>query len=489
MIHSVEIYLTESLSEKVRDNYHTVLLAKNMEGIKELNKLVSMSCQEDHFYYTNRISFDEFLNISPNIITTSACLASPLNKLPQDHPRYMELVGRYDYLEIQPHIHPEQIEYNKKLYDLSKKTGKPLIVGTDTHSSSKYKAKCRDVLLSAKHKKYDDDGFDLTFKTYDELVSMFRMQNAIPEDAWMQALENTNIMADSVDNFELDMSVKYPILYGSREEDDRVYTELVYSKFAEKLANGIIPKEQKESYESAIIDELEVLRKLGMMGFMLCQSELVSWARDNGMAIGTARGSVGGCRVAYLTDIIDMNPEQWGTIFSRFANPNRIEVGDIDIDCVDTDRPAIFNHIVEKFGERKTARVASFGTIQEKGVIDDVGRHLAQEWAKKYPDSPNDNNPWNLRNIDKIKSEYESDAEKTKSKYPDLFYYFDGLLGTKISQSVHPAGMVIAPVTLDDTYGYFDKEGDNCLMLDMDEAHEVGLVKYDSKKRIAFTEM
>lgn len=90
-IHGVEIYLTETHEEKVRDNYHTVLLARNMDGVRELNKLVSLSCERDHFYYVNRISFDEFLELSDNIITTSACLASPLNKLPRNHPRYMEL--------------------------------------------------------------------------------------------------------------------------------------------------------------------------------------------------------------------------------------------------------------------------------------------------------------------------------------------------------------------------------------------------------------
>lgn len=97
-IHGVEIYLTESLlnqdGEKVRDNYHTVLLAKNWDGVLELNDLVSRSCQEDHFYYVNRISFDEFLSLSDNILSTSACLASPLNKLPADHPRYLELAEK-----------------------------------------------------------------------------------------------------------------------------------------------------------------------------------------------------------------------------------------------------------------------------------------------------------------------------------------------------------------------------------------------------------
>jgi len=119
-IHGVEIYLTESLEgEKVRDNYHTVLLARNWDGVLELNRLVSKSCDKEHFYYTNRISFDEFLGISGNIISTSACLASPLNRLPETHPRYLELARKYDFLEVQPHNHPEQIAFNKRLLALS----------------------------------------------------------------------------------------------------------------------------------------------------------------------------------------------------------------------------------------------------------------------------------------------------------------------------------------------------------------------------------
>lgn len=103
------------MNTKVRDNYHTVLLAKNLAGVMELNTLVSTSCDEDHFYYTNRITFDEFLGISDNILSTSACLASPLNKLPDTHPRYMELAQKYDFLEIQAHDHPEQVEFNRRL--------------------------------------------------------------------------------------------------------------------------------------------------------------------------------------------------------------------------------------------------------------------------------------------------------------------------------------------------------------------------------------
>lgn len=480
-IHSVEIYLTESLEEKVRDNYHTVLMAKNMDGVKELNALVSLSCDKEHFYYTNRLTFDEFLGISNNIITTSACLASPLNKLPDTHPRYMELAQKYDFLEVQAHNHPEQIEFNKRLSKLAKQLGKPLIAGTDTHSSSKYKAECRAVLLSAKHKSYgDEDAFDLSYKTYDELVDMFKVQGALSEDEYMTAIENTNLLYDMTEDIELDTSIKYPILYGSREADSQKFTETVERMFAEKLANGIIPANQETAFRKAIEEELRVFRKLKMDGFMLSMSELICWCKSQGMAIGTARGSVGGSRVAYVTDIIDLNPETWHTVFSRFCNEDRVEIGDIDIDCVESDRPAIFAHITSRFGKDKTARVASFGTMQDKGLIDDVSRHLAKKWREHNPTRKDSENPWSLPNVAKIKNEFASDPEKTKKKYPEIFYYYDGLIDTKISQSVHPAGMVISPITLVDNFGVFDKDNDNCLLLDMENIHDfTGLAKYD----------
>lgn len=501
-IHSVEIYLTKSLTEKVRDNYHTVLMARNMEGVKELNRLVSLSNNADHFYYNNRLSFDEFLSVSDNIISTSACLASPLNKLSEDDPYYLRLANKYTFLEIQPHIHPDQVSFNQRLVKLSKQIGKPLIAGTDTHSSSAYKAECRSILLLAKHKSYgDEDAFDLSYKTYDELVELFQKQGALTEDEYMTALDNTNLLYDMTEDIELDTSIKYPILYGSREEDDRRFCELVETKFADKLEKGIIPRSQESAFREAINEELRVLRKLEMTGFMLSMAEIISWCRDSGMAVGTARGSVGGSRVAYITDIIDMNPETWGTLFSRFANESRIEPGDIDTDVVDTDRPAIFQHIIDKFGEKYTARVASFGTLKEKATIDEIGRALADRWKKEHPNTEK-NNPWSLQVIADIKSTLspvideamkvcKTEAERKKmiaasdvyhslsKKYEQLFYYYDGMLETKISQSVHPAGMVISPVVLADEYGVFDKDGERCLTLDMDNAHLAGLIKYD----------
>lgn len=301
-IFGVEIYLTEQLEPKVRDNYHTVLLAKNEQGIKEICSLVSLSNRKDHKYFKPRITFDEFKNISSNVIKTSACLSSPLWRLYKDK-RFddvADLAKHYDYLEIQPHLISEQATFNQVLLRLSKKFGIPLIAGTDTHSLDSYKAECRTLMMISKEilfkdrKSESDDGVDteeqcdLTFKTYDELVEMFDKQGVLPRETYLEAIENTNRMSDMVEDFVLDTSFKYPVLY-----DDEVprTKKLVMSKLKDKIQNHVIPMEQVPSFLKRIKEEFAVFEKIEMVGFMLFMSELVTWIKSQGMPVGTGRGS------------------------------------------------------------------------------------------------------------------------------------------------------------------------------------------------------
>lgn len=477
-VHGVECYLTASHDEKVRDNYHTVLLAKNFEGVKEINELISRSTDEYHTYYNNRISFEEFLSISDNVIKTSACLASPLWQLEATNPIYEKLVQHYDYLEIQAHDCADQKTFNLMLYELAKKYSKKLIAATDTHNLNQYKAECRQMLLLYKDRSYgNEDSFDLCYKTYDELVAAFERQNALPREVFLEAIENTNRLADIIEPFELDKSLKYPILYGTREKDKEVFYKTIDSNFSDKVAKGIITPEQVQPFKEAIEEEKRVFGKIEMDGFMLSMSELITWCKENNIPVGPGRGSCCGSRIAYVTNIIDVNPETWHTVFSRFCNEDRKEVGDIDIDVIASDRPKIFKYIVGRFGVPKTARVPSFGTMADKAVIDGVCNALDKIWHKEHGEKGE--SPYSLKAAKVIKSQFEADPEKAKKDYPKVFYYFDGLAKTKISQSVHPAGMVISPITLADNYGVFLKDGDYCMMIDMEEIHEIGLVKYD----------
>lgn len=456
-LHGVEIYITQNEigEEKIRDNFHTILIARNYDGLKEINLLVDKSTQEDHFYYKPRITLSEFKQISNNVIKISACLASPLNKL-----RDESLIQYYDFLEVQPHVNSnDQKEYNLWLSEMSKKYHKPLIAGTDTHSLNKYKAECRSILQKAKNITFsNEDEFDLTYKSYDELVEMFKQQGVLSEDEILTAIENTNVMADMVTDFELDTSFKYPKLY---DNEEYVLKKRINDMYKDKLKRGIIQKDPR--YKEMVQEEMRVFKKIGMVGFMLFMSELVCWCWNNGIPVGYCRGSCGGSMIAYLTDIIDVNPITWHTMFSRFANEDRKEIGDIDLDIAPSQRHLVYEHIIESFGLDKTGYVLAIGTISDKGTIDEIGRAL--------------NIP--LSEVKTIKDMYDENPDKARYTYQKVFYYFDGLKGTAISQSIHPAGVIVSPVTLPDNYGTFWNDGKRILNINMEEIHDVSLVKYD----------
>lgn len=470
-IHGCEIYLTEALDKKIRDNYHTVLIAKNQEGLKELHLLLDTSTQPSHMYYKNRVSFDEFLNISNNIIKISACLASPLNKLSESNPYYNKLAKHYDYYEIQYHDCNEQIKYNKKLYKMSKEYNKPLIVGTDTHNLNQYKAECRHIRQLSKNITFsNEDEFDLTFKNYEELVNMFKEQNSLPMEIVLEAINNTNKMSDMCEEIKLDLSFKYPVL---SDNDEKTLINRVLKMYKDKVNKGIIDGND-ERYKNNLNEELRVFKKLNMMSFMLFMSEMTEWCEDNNIPTSPCRGSVGGSTLAYIIGITDVDPIKWGTIFSRFANENRLEIGDIDMDFAPSQRELVYKYIINRFGQDKTAYILAIGTVSDKGTIDDIGRGLDKKYKDKGLESP-----YSLSKIKQIKKEYEENPEETKLKYRELFYYFDGIVNSVISQSVHPAGIVASPISLPDNYGTFWKDGMRILQIDMEEIHEVSLVKYD----------
>lgn len=468
-LHGCEVYLTQQLEPKVRDNYHTILIAKNFDGMLELNSLISKSNESSHFYFKPRISFDEFFNISDNIIKISACLASPLSKL-EDVNLIQKLIQKYDYLEVQPHIRSEeQKEYNKKLYEYSKRFNKPLIAGTDTHSLNQYKAECRAMLQLAKRIPYAlEDTFDLTYKSYDELVDMFEKQDCLSKNVYMEAIENTNRMADSVEVFELDTSFKYPKVY---DDDIKELKERINLRLTTMIDEGVIPENQRKQFITNLREEVRVFEKINMCGFMLFMSDLIEWCHNNNIPTGVARGSCGGSCVAYVLGIIDINPVQWKTVFSRFANEDRKEIGDIDIDFAPNDREKVYNHMIEKFGAEYTDYILALGTISDKGCIDEIGRALSFQ----HPD----NSLYSLESLKQVKKEFESNPDKARKKYPDIFYYFDGMINTIISQSMHPCGMVVSPIPLNSNYGELWNDGKKIIQIDMDAIHDVSLVKYD----------
>jgi len=456
-IHGVELYMTETLEEKLRDNYHVILLAKNKQGVLEINELCTIATDENHKYYQPRISFDEFLNISDNVITLSACLGGPLAKLDKEHEYFDRLVNKFDFLEVQPHNIDRQREYNLMLASL----GKPLIATGDFHEVDEYGIKCREILMIAKNQHYDEVG-DLTFKSRDEMISAFKEQGVLTDEQILCAIENTNKVADMVEDFELDYSFKYSQFLSDAAD---VIREKCYKKIQD------VPN--FDEYVDRIEEELEVFEKQDMFNFMLFMAEVKKFSNDNNIPVGPGRGSVTGSLVAYLLGITDVNPMVWGTSFPRFANVDRISLGDIDTDYCPRDRKKVYDFIRERFTDDKSSYITTFGQLKVKSIIDNVGKALNMDLDKVAKiksgyeglDKRMDRIEKNHENGEYISEfEYEQDRNKCRdeidkylSQYDDIFYYYKGLKGVHVSAGIHACFTGDTLITTKDGYKRIDE--------------------------------
>lgn len=325
-IHAVEAYITENPDEKVRDNYHCLLFARNYEGFKELNRLISASYNRatvkcygntEQFYYTPRILFDELINTSENIIISTACMAGILCKGNNDiKKKFLQFIINNKercFLEVQHHKCEEQTNYNRYLAKISNKYGLQLLACTDTHSLNDRHKKGRSILQKSKNIFFDnEEEWDLTYKTYDELVDAFKKQGALTEEEYMLAIRNTNKLVDMVEEFTLDTNTKYPAIYESPLETYKSKINEAYKKH-----KYLKDRYSKEEYKTVIDNELSVYEKTKSIDFMLLQTFMREWERENNIECGYGRGSVSGSEIAYTLGITQMDSMRFGLNFFR----------------------------------------------------------------------------------------------------------------------------------------------------------------------------
>lgn len=446
--HMIECYLTETLEEKVRDNYHCLLVARNYDGFLELNRLVSASFNRDdgHFYYVPRISFDELFHTSDNIIFTTACVGGVFGK-GEEHTtdkflRFMEQNKHRCFFEIGHHMDPKQLDYNAKMLKLSESTGIPLIAGTDTHALNVDHEKGRSILQQSKNIHFDgEDLWDLKFKSYDELVEAYRLQNSLPREIYMKAIETTNVLADMVEPFEINCGTKYPHIYSDPEETFRQKIDEAIESHPYAIKNHT-----REELDSVVNEEFEVYKTTGSIDFMLMQTYLREWEKTQGIQCGYGRGSVSGSMIAYLLGITQMDSMRFGLNFFRFMNPDRVSNADIDSDYSGPDRDRVKEFLLrDKMGlpQINSAEIITFNTIALRGAVRDVCRAL-------YKDSETINY---LKLSDEINKAAEIDEDDARASYPEVFQYVDLVNGTIVSIGTHPSGVLISDLPLEETIG------------------------------------
>lgn len=464
-IHAEEFYITKSLEEKIRDNYHCLLIAKNYEGVKELNALSSKSFnrEDGHYYFNPRITFEELTSTSDNIIISSACLGGIYNSDDADLKwRFLQFyVAHRDrcFLEVAQHPSSRQVEYNKMLYDLSIKYNLQLVVGTDTHALNEEHADARLLLQRSKKVVFDNEGeFDMVWRTYDELIDMFDKQGALPKEAVLQALTNTNKIADMIEPFEFDRSFKYPKLY---EDSDRVLLDKIQEGW--KWRN-IDAKNNPQDYKDEVEYELKAIRHNKSQDFFLLEEMYKGELRKRGVGYGYSRGSCSGSLICYLLGITHVDPVEWHLNFDRFMNVERVSLADIDTDWFDTDRDKVRDLLYAKEG-LYCSEIITFNTVALKGAFKDV--------ARAFDMTPQEAN--------EITSDIEVNEEKYREKYPEIFRYVDLIQGTIVSIGTHPSACIVSPVSLDDNVGLCSVANNSrpVSQLNMKEIDSLNYVKLD----------
>ena len=466
-IHGIEAYLTETIDTKVRDNYHCCLYARNWEGVKELNKLISNSYNrnDNHFYYTPRILIDDLFKTSDNIIVASACLGGVFNKGNDKVKKRMLdfFIKNKDrcFLEIQHHNVKDQIEYNKYLFKLSQEYGLKLVTNTDTHCLDKKHVKGRDILQRAKNIRFDnEDGWDLTFKSYNELIESYKQQNSLPMFVILEAMENTNRIADMIEEFTMDKSYKYPKLYDNSEDVlKQKINEGVIRTGIDKLPN------YETEYLPRIYSELETYKHNGAVDFLLLDENIKTWGREHDIYPGYSRGSCSGSLICYLLGITDVDSVLHKLNFERFMNTERVSLADIDTDWQPNQREAIKDYVYSMEG-LYCADIITFNTVALKGSIRDCARALKIDLSivNDICENINDDN-----------------IESYREQYKELFEYVDIVNGTVVSIGTHPCGQVVSPIPLDENMGLLTLATckNPVTMLNMKEIDSLNYVKLD----------
>jgi DNA polymerase-3 subunit alpha len=474
---------------------HLIVLVKNAQGYKNLMKLTTAGYLKG-FYYRPRVDKELLKECHEGLIASSACLHGEIASLIMQGNMegakkaaitYQEIFGEGNfYLEIMENGIPEQKIANAGLIEIGNELSIPLIATNDCHYLEREHAEAHDVLLCIQTGKTIKDPGRMSLSTdqfyFRSPEEMHQLFSLTPE-----ALSNTVNIAEKC-NFSLETGKFYLPNFEVKnpEESLNVYLERKAREGLEKLF-PVILKDQKgneseirEKYEKRLNEELEIIKSMGFSGYFLIVSDFVKHAKHNDIPVGPGRGSAPGSLVAYAIRITNIDPIRYNLFFERFLNPSRISMPDIDIDFCQEGRDDIIKYVTEKYGQDKVSQIITFGKMQAKGVIRDVGRAMdipyseADRIAKLIP------NTLNITLNEAIKAEPRlAQEEKNNPQIAKLLSLSRILEGINRHASTHAAGVVISDVPLVERVPLCSPKDDVVSQYSMNDIQTVGLTKFD----------
>ena len=462
--------------------YHLLLLAKDLEGYRNLCKLSSIAALEG-FYKYPRVDHEILQAHSKGVIATSACLGSEVCQelLKGNYEKAQKIAGMYDeifghgnfFIELQDHRIEEQAAIQDSLLRIAKELKLPLVVTNDAHYLCQSDAQPHDVLLciqtgsnvaDEKRMKFANDNFYL--KSKEQMSDLF---TEFPE-----ALENTALIASMCD-VELDKQrAPMPQPYVPDGIDSFAYLR----QLAEK---GLTERTKDPEQSLARLNyELEVIKKTGFEDYILLVKEFAQATRDRGIYFGV-RGSAAGSLVSYCVGITDVDPVEYDLTFERFLNPERISMPDIDMDFEDARRDEIIQYVTEKYGTDHVAQIITFGTLGAKAAIKDCGRvqgytpQETEKLTKTIPTLPG----WSLDRAYKEITDFRQIVD-SDPRMKNLFITAKSVEGIARNAGVHAAGVVISRDPLVDYVPLFrGNDGQAVTAYEMGILEKIGLLKMD----------
>ena len=465
--------------------YHLILLAENNTGFANLTKLVSKGFTEG-FYYRPRVDKELLRQYSEGLICLSACLAGEIPRLilrdqyeeaKSAALEFQEIFGKDNYfLELQDHGIAGQKLVNQSLLRMSRETGIELVVTNDVHYVRAEDAQAHDILLCIQTAKSVNDqdrmryeGGQYYLKSEDEMRELF---SYIP-----QAVEKTHEIAQRCDvtiEFGVTKLPEYVIPEGFK--DSYEYLESICREgFKKRYPDADKDLEERLDYE------LGVIRKMGYVDYFLIVWDYINYAKTHDIPVGPGRGSAAGSVVSYSMGITDIDPIRYQLLFERFLNPERVSMPDIDVDFCYEKRQQVIDYVVSKYGKDRVAQIITFGTLQARGVIRDVGRALDMPYskcdmiAKMVPSELGMTLTKALDTSQELKAIYDSDPEVKNLIDTSL-----KLEGLPRHTSMHAAGVVISRKSVDE-YVPLSKAADGSITTQytMTTLEELGLLKMD----------
>jgi len=478
--------------KKKRNYFHLILLAKDLEGYRNLNRLTSRAHVEG-YYYKPRIDRELLAECHEGLVALSACAGGvvsahlvneDMNAAREAAIWYREVFGEDFYLEVQNHFIPVDKPVLEGMPILASELGIPLVATNDCHYIRKEHAVAHNVLLHIRDAskngvrtdieselRYGTDNY--YFKTADEMADLL--------GHFPNAIENTIAIAEKC-NVELPHQFympNFPIPETSQAQNlDDYLREITWKGVSTRY--GAQPNEEIRARTEF---ELDVITRMGYSGYFLIVQDFIQAARDRGVSVGPGRGSAAGSLVAYALKITNVDPIKYDLLFERFLNPDRVSMPDIDIDFADNKRELVIDYVKDKYGHDAVAQIITFGTLSSRAVLKDVGRVLGLPLS--VVNSITDKITVKFGRVQPLAEAIEGPELRWVKDSDDpqirkLIEYSLVLEGFCRNTSLHAAGVVIAPGPLEEYIPLY-KTPDSGLasQYTMNYLEEAGLLKMD----------